>query len=152
MNSQIEKLFSLKGKFTGNGINHEGQNFVGTFEVKEPYLKKGLAFSFCAVGENKTNYHSESSLIGMSMKGTPALWISSSNHPGVFERELKSEKILPGGETEFIFSFGKREDRNTFREEIRVLLNPDQSLTYTYFWGMPGGDFAERSGCQMYLS
>jgi hypothetical protein len=38
------------------------------------------------------------------------------------------------------------EDRNTFREEILIELT-DQAIRYVYFWGMPGGDFAERSGC-----
>lgn len=145
----MEKLFSLKGLYTGKGINHEGQSFKANFKIKTPAAGKGMAFTFEALGEGQTVFHSECSIIGMAMNGKPSLWVLSNNHPGVFERPLKSQSTNADGCHEFIFAFGNRDERNTFREEIKLVINPDRSLGYTYFWGMPGGEFAERSGCKM---
>ncbi len=49
----------------------------------------------------------------------------------------------------FTFGFNTPSDRSTFREEITLDLWPNQELSYTYSWGMPGGEFKERSGVRM---
>lgn len=143
----IEKLLQLEGKFQGTGTNHEGQPFTGTFEIHPVSSGKGTSFSFDARGKDGAAFHTESSLIGKNPQGDSCLWVLSTNHPGIFERKLKSQDETPEG-CHFIFGFGKPEDRGAFREEIHLVLGAD-SVKYTYFWGMPGGDFAERSGCQM---
>ncbi|MNT83963.1 hypothetical protein D3C72_2239100 [compost metagenome] len=81
------------------------------------------------------------------MHGNNALWVLSSNHPGVFERVLKSEENTMNG-SKYIFGFGNPEDKNSFREEVHIELT-SETIRYTYFWGLPGGEFAERSGCLM---
>jgi hypothetical protein len=144
-----ENLANLQGKFIGEGINHEGQKFTGEFIATPIENKSGLAFSFKATGRNNEIYHAESSLIGKSMSGQEALWVLSSNHPGVFERKLKSKEEYANG-TRYIFGFGNPEDKNSFREEI-LIEHEQNSIKYVYYWGMPGGDFAERSGYKMIL-
>lgn len=138
----MKELVSLKGKYSGEGINHEGQKFVGSFQITKSF-EAGLAFTFEAKGLDGEIYHSESSVLGKNMQGGLSLFVLSANHPGVFERPLKRQDG-----SLFVFGFGKIEDRNSFREEILLDLRQDH-LRYTYFWGLPGGDFAERSGCLM---
>lgn len=141
----MNDLFSLRGRFAGRGMNHEGQSFTGVFEVKPEGHR--LSLSFTATGDDGTSFHTESSLIGRSLSGPPALWVLSSNHPGVFERPLKRSSSADGRSV-YVFGFGEVEDRATFREEILLEIDP-ASVRYVYSWGLPGGDFAERSGCRM---
>lgn len=143
----IEKLKSMQKKFIGEGINHEGQPFKAFFEIYDKREINGLSFVFEAQGNDGQSFHAESSLLGKNMRGETCLWVLSSNHPGIFERPLRSEIKTSQGH-QYIFGFGNKEDRNSFREEIHIELN-ENTIRYVYFWGMPGGDFAERSGCQM---
>lgn len=140
----IHKLSKLKGQFTGSGLNHEGQNFNAIFKILNTH-PSGLAFFYEARGQDGTIFHSENSLIGKSLSQNLSLWVLSSNHPAIIEHQLKKQETTAHGQ-KFIFGFGNTEDRNTFREEIHLELL-ESGLRYTYHWGMPDGDFAERSGC-----
>lgn len=151
MNSHFREILSVQGKFVGRGINHEGQAFTGIFEAHPAADQRGLSFSFQAIGDDETIYHSESSLIGIGMSGQLGLWVLSSNHPGVFERTLRSQEELPEGKFSLTFGFGDKSNQESFREEIRLEISPSRSVRYVYFWGMPKGDFAERSGALMHI-
>lgn len=140
----IQKLSKLTGEFTGTGINHEGQNFTAIFKVTNNQAN-GIAFFYEARGLDGTVFHSENSIVGKSLSQNLSLWVLSSNHPAVFEHQLKKQESTDAGQ-KYIFGFGNIEDRNIFREEIHLELQ-ENGLRYTYFWGMPDGDFAERSGC-----
>jgi hypothetical protein len=148
VNAQKEKLAGICGKFVGRGINHEGQPFTGIFEANRVSTNGGLSLSFQAVGDDGTIFHAEKSLMGPGVHGKLGLWVLSTNHPGIFERQLTTEDTLAGGFV-WVYGFGKRDDRSTFREEIRIECAFGKSLKYVYSWGMPGGDFAERSGVTM---
>lgn len=141
------EILSLQGQFIGEGINHDNQSFEAKFIATQTAGVKGVAFRFEARGKDQTAFHLESSLLGHNMKGELALWVMSSNHPGIFERPLKATNKTKDG-IEFIFAFGDKDNRNVFREEILLVIHPS-SVRYMYSWGMPGGDFAERSGCTM---
>lgn len=45
----------------------------------------------------------------------------------------------------FSFGYNNVADRSSFRDEIALDLWDEASLSYTYSWGLPGGDFQERS-------
>lgn len=145
----ISNLLQLNGRFVSEGVNHEGQPFKASYTAYSKPEISGMAFNFEAIGLDNKTYHAEFSLIGKDVRGQTCLWILSSNHPGVFERALKSERRTQQG-TEFIFAFGDKNDRSGFREEVLIELQPS-IIRYVYSWGMPGGDFAERSGCAMRL-
>lgn len=142
---------ALSGKFVGKGINHGDLPFAGTFWSNKILGDKGIGFTFQAVGKDGTVYHRETSLLGKTFQGKLALWVMSSNHPGVIERRLVSSESLEGSGFIWTFGFGDKNDRNSFREEIRIEVQPEESVKYTYFWGLPGGDFAERSWALMEL-
>jgi hypothetical protein len=145
----IQNLQKSNGKYLGEGINHEGQPFKAALEILAKPEINGASFTFEARGNTEQLFHFESSLVGKNLRGETALWILSSNHPGIFERTLKTEEKTPHG-IKYIFAFGEKNNRNTFREEVHLELQ-ENSLRYIYFWGLPGGDFAERSGCVMKL-
>ncbi len=141
------ELSKLSGRFIGKGINHEGQDFIGTFEARPVGPDDAVGFSFLAAGKDGAVYHNESSLIGKNLRGQLALWIVSTNHPGVFERPVKSQEAL-GDRATYVFGYGDPRDSTTFREEVLLEL-AQNSVRYVYSWGLPGGEFAERSGCTM---
>lgn len=93
----IQKLQKLKGRFLGEGINHEGQPFKASFEISSKPEINGVSFTFEAKGNDGTPFHLESSLVGKKMMGQIALWVLSSNHPGIFERPLKAEEKTLNG-------------------------------------------------------
>jgi hypothetical protein len=148
----LEKAFeAMSGKFVGKGINHEGEPFTGTFWATKVLGNSGVGFTFQAVGTSGKVYHSESSLLGKTFQGKLALWVMSSNHPGVIERSLVKTETLEGSGFIWIFGYGDKNNRAIFREEIKIEVQPEESIKYTYFWGIPGGDFAERSWALMEL-
>jgi hypothetical protein len=142
---------ALSGKFIGKGINHESEPFTGTFWCTKVLGNGGVGFTFQAVAKDGTVYHSESSLLGKNAQGKLALWVMSSNHPGVIERRLITSEALEGSGFIWTFGYGNKDDRSAFREEIKIEVQPSESVKYTYFWGIPGGDFAERSWALMEL-
>lgn len=145
----LENILKLNGRFIGRGINHEGLPFTGVFTAKPAALGSGLLITFDANGDDGRNYHGETSLIGKNIEGKTGLWVLSSNHPGIFERTLKDHKKSESASA-YIFGFGKNDDRSIFREEILIEIGV-KSVKYVYSWGLPNGDFAERSGCTMEL-
>ena len=48
-----------------------------------------------------------------------------------------------------IFGSGPRDDSAKFREEISIQVNSDGSVVYAHAWGLPGGNFEDRSSCSM---
>ena len=55
-----------------------------------------------------------------------------------------------GGEkTTLVFRYGDLEKRSTFREEVRIDLFEGGDLGYRYAWGMPEGEFRDRSRVRM---
>jgi hypothetical protein len=140
----IQKLSKLTGLYIGEGLNHEGQKFEAVFNISNTH-PSGLAFFYEARGNNGTVFHSENSLVGKSLSQNLSLWVLSSNHPAIIEHPLKKQETTDAGQ-KFIFGFGNVEDRNSFREEIHLEVL-ENGLRYTYHWGMPNQEFAERSGC-----
>ena len=70
------------------------------------------------------------------------MWNLNNNSPGMAELELRTT------DDGIVFGIGDGNDGNTFREEIKIELDNDR-IGYHYSWGMPGGEFAYRSGLKM---
>lgn len=136
------------GKYEGRGVNHEGQDFTGSFQLGVEIPGKMLSLSFMAMGDSGESFHEEHTFIGRDLSGALQMWVASNNHPAIaahaFHRIDEN-----GGSRSVIFRFGDPETCMSFREEITVTLHEDASLTHHYAWGMPGGDFAPRSGARM---
>lgn len=141
-------LYSLNKSYSGTGINHENQKFDGTINFSSVVGGKGIQLHFKAVGQDGVVFHEESSLLGPGFDGKPCLFVLSNNHPGVTPHTLKRSDKTPERQL-YIFGFGDTSDKKSFREEIALTIWNNGSVEYKYSWGLPGGDFAERSGAKM---
>ena len=141
-------LYSLKRSCAGRGVNHEQQAFEGSIEINTVAGGKGAQVSFKAVAENGSVFHEELSLIGPGLDGKPCLFVLSNNHPAVTPHQLRHESSDEDVHS-YVFGFGDVSNSNSFREEIRLDVFTDGSVGYKYSWGMPGGEFAVRSGVKM---
>ena len=146
MQDLLTSLKAHSGQYSGEGLNHEGQSFTAQFQIFSSVETQGLAFNFRAISPDHSVLHTESSILGSNAKGELCLWILSSNHPVVLERTLVVQHLGPT--TKLVFRFGDIQNKSIFREEVHLELKPN-SIRYTYFWGMPNEEFAERSGCLM---
>lgn len=148
-NNLISKLKEHSGFYSGHGINHEGQPFTGTFAISEIVGGVGISIAFKAVGEEGTIYHEEFSTVAPDLTGKIGLYNLNSNMPGLVHHILLHCEVNNSGDYKAIFSFGQRSDTQSFREEITLEIIDRDSVGYRYAWGMPGGEFADRSGVIM---
>lgn len=139
----ITSLISGPDKYSGSGVNHEGEVFLGTLVVQRLLNDKGVMLHYEAtVGGHQV--HAESTLLAPDMDGNIVLWPVMSELPGVLPH-----RAVVLTESEGVFASGSREDRSSFREEITIRLEADGTLTYAHAWGMPDGDFADRSSSRL---
>ena len=142
----LEKLNQdYLGTFEGVGLNHEGQVFNGVLEIRPQIKDKGLSIDFKATGVDGTIFHQEHSLLGLTPMQSLSLWVMSNNHPGVMEHRLTEESLTSAPTQKLHFHFGDFGQLNSFRETISLELETNGDISYTYFWGMPGGEYKERS-------
>lgn len=142
-------LRELKGTYKGLGINHESLPFTGTFRLTETIKDKCFTLDFKAVGEQGEAYHQEHSLLGITARGGFSLFEMSNNHPGVLEHTFFECAPIAGATHTLSFKAGEVENKNDWREIISLDLWPTGELTYRFAWGMPGGEFKDRSSVKM---
>ncbi|MBS1911949.1 MAG: hypothetical protein JST22_08195 [Bacteroidetes bacterium] len=139
-------LADRAGPYSGRGVNHEGETFIGLMHLATQ--EQRIALEFSATGADGTLYHREESRIE-PRDGTSVLIVRSSNHPAEIEHELRySERTFAGART-YVFAHGDVEERDMFREEITLTLHENGDIGYNYAWGLPGGEFADRSAARM---
>jgi hypothetical protein len=149
MKDLFETLKKFAGHYEGEGLNHEGQPFVGKFSLRPILNGRGFAIRFSATGKDGTLYHEEESTIAPSIAETVTLWNFHSNAPGLLAHELRTAPTKNGAERSFVFGFNEPSNTQTFREEVAIDTWGNGDISYTYSWGMPGGEFTERSGVRM---
>ena len=137
-------LASGPSVYAGSGINHEAERFAGSLEVQPLLGGIAVLLHYEAKLSSGEVVHAESALLASDMTGTLSLWPVMSELPGVLPH-----RAIVQGKASATFSSGNREDSSSFREEITVSISDDGSLTYAHAWGMPGGEFAERSSCTL---
>ena len=155
MKNRLADLIAKGGVYQGSGTNHEGQSFIGSLALTPCAKGRGLSLDFVATGLSGETFHTEHSLIGPTLDDGIAIWILSSNHPGVTEHRLTDEEQSRKSETEecrtLVFRCGDMTNVKTFREEVYLDLWTNGDVGYRYAWGMPGGKFEDRSGACMRL-
>lgn len=146
----FKEIGKYSGRFSGLGTNHENEKFVGQLELIELFDGKGfqIKFSARADGSPTAIFHSEVSTIAPNLTGGISLFNFNTNTPFLAEHVLISSDTKKEN-LDFIFRFGDTQNKNSFREEVRLELLSNGRVGYHYSWGMPGGDFAYRSGVIM---
>ena len=147
----IRALASGPKSFHGEGINHEGERFIGQLQVQPLVNGSAVLLSYVAKLQDGMVVHEEASLVGRRQDGTLCLWPVMSELPAVFPHVQISELSRDQTDT-VVFAFGSRDDRDSFREEIAISLSKSGTLTYAHAWGLPGGEFADRSSCLLLAS
>jgi len=147
--SIIQSLIEFSGEFRGKGINHEKQDFIGQMSIRPVIQKNGIEIDFSAIGIEGTLYHQEKTILALGHNDKPSLWSLNSNAPYMFQLELRKDERFEGDNRRLVFGFGDPKNKDMFREEIQLDLHIDGRVGYHYYWGMPGGDFAYRSGLIM---
>lgn len=141
-------LSEATGKYEGSGMNHEGQDFKGSFQMRSAFPGKLISLESSAVGSSGEVYHEEVSWIGPDMAGTLMLYVSSNNHPGVTPHAFDRLEEKDGAK-HIVFRFGDVSNVQSFREEIAISIFSDGQLSHFYAWGLTGGEFKTRSGSKM---
>lgn len=149
MKEILESLKKACGVYLGEGINHEGQPFTGRLSLEPLLAGRGFQIQFSATGKDGKLYHQEASTIAPAMTEKLTLWNFNTNIPGLVPHELRSAIAKPGAANSFVFGFNSPHDDKAFREEVALDVWDSNSISYTYSWGMPGGEFKERSGVRM---
>jgi hypothetical protein len=147
----IRALASGPKSFKGEGINHEGERFIGHLQVQPLVEGSAVLLSYIAKLPDGSVVHEEASLVGRQQDGTLCLWPVMSELPAVCPHQQRSESSGEQTET-VVFAFGDRDDRDAFREEISISVSQKGTLTYAHAWGLPGGEFADRSSCLLLAS
>lgn len=144
MKNSLGTLKDYVGYYRGQGLNHEGERFDGIFELIEISRGSGFQIKFQARSiDTQTVFHSEVSTLSPTPSGEYSLFNLNSNTPFMCEHKLVTNEIKDN-RFQLKFRFGNLEDQNSFREEI-FLEAFDKTIRYQYSWGLPGGDFSERS-------
>ena len=129
-----ETLSKTIGYYQGEGINHEGQPFVGSFSLQPLLDGRGFSIKFTATGKDGTVYHKEESTIALSLNEKLTLWNLNTNMPGLTPHELRSTNVKSGAESdeeEFVYVIEGHPDAWVDGELFR--LNPGDGV------GFPSG-------------
>lgn len=140
----LQTLMSAPGTWTGQGVNHEQERFAGALVVEPLVGGAAVLLRYKAVLEDGSVAHEECTLLAIGPDGRPCLWPVMSELPVVLPH---AEVLAEDGRS--VFASGPRDDASAFREEITIAFGADGRLTYAHAWGLPGGEFAERSYCHL---
>lgn len=145
----LTALASGPTSFRGEGLNEENEAFVGELRVASLEEGRAVLLSYVATLASGRVVHTESTLLGVGPSGKLVLWPVMSELPVVLPHTEVSSEVNSNGEVKCVFASGDRDDATSFREEITIHVQADESLTYAHAWGLPGGDFDDRSSCRM---
>jgi hypothetical protein len=142
-------LSDYAGKYKGRGINHEGEAFVGEFELAQMPDLKGMNLRFKAVSESGEVFHKEETTIAQDPSGKATLWSLCSNHPGMLQLNFRRYETAADDCRTLVFGLGDLGSQHDYRQEVSIDLFRDGSLGYRFAWGFPGGEFSPRSGVRL---
>lgn len=149
MNKIIENLCEFKGNYIGQGINHDNQEFKGALEISPLINGKGISIRFKAQGIDGEVYHEEETIIAPDDEGGFSLWTLNSNALMMYRHIYKESIPKRDSLSTLKFQYNQPDDASKFREIIELDLHKNGKIGYHYSWGMPGGDFKERSGLNL---
>lgn len=144
----IKELLNKSGKYEGVGINHEGDEFVGKFQITPVINGSAFEIKFNAASPDGQVFHDEVSIFTKDEQGNWALFNTNSNTNCCMIHLLESSDKVENKRT-LSFMYGQFDQKDTFRERVCLDLYQDKQVAYHYYWGVPGGGFQYRSGLVM---
>jgi hypothetical protein len=146
----LAALMSGPRRFAGAGVNHEGEDFGADLELRPLAGSAALMLHYVATRADGVRVHSEDCLLGRDEADRLCLWPVMEELPHVLPHRLTHLDSTAAGGIRAVFAFGNTEERAGFREEISIERKPSGALVYAHAWGLPGGDFAPRSRCELH--
>ena len=145
----LEALLAQPRRWAGRGINHAGDRFRAVLQLQPLVGGKALLLDYVVTGDNGVHFHAEATLLGRDAAGALCLWPVMEELPGVLAHPQIAGEVSASGAISATFASGPRSTRDAFREEITLVLHPDGGLELCHAWGLPGGEFDDRSSCQL---
>jgi len=143
----VEQLLAVQGVYEGEGVNEEGEPFLGVL-VLDPMLDgAGAIIQYIAASADDDKvYHQEHSVVHRDSEGALGMWSFNSSSGLTVLRPIEADPAaVEGIAHSFLFGVGEIEDRSVFRERVRLDMHEDGCIGYCYSWGLPDGDFSQRS-------
>lgn len=148
--SVLDRLRALSsGRYSGEGLNHDNEPFKGLLQLRYLLGEAGVGLTFTATGVGGQVYHEEETFLAPGPEGTLVLSTINSNDPVLRTYALRREGPEGGSQHTYVFGIGDPADKEAFRCEIALDLFESGDLGYRYAWGLPGGEFADRSGVRL---
>lgn len=145
----LRLILSAAGKYSGTGVNHAAESFSGDLELRALEGGSAALLRYVATRSDGKHLHAETTLVACNPLGELCLWPAMEELPHLLVHRLLSRGNTPAGATRFVFSSGPQDDRTAFREEVVLEIQTGHGIVgYRHSWGMPGGDFGERSWCR----
>ncbi|MBC8058730.1 MAG: hypothetical protein H7Y61_19340 [Rhizobiales bacterium] len=148
--SLLTTLTDRAGALRGEGVNHEGEAFVGQLQVVAVMGGRAVTLHYSATGLDGRLLHEEFALLAVADDQRLCLWPVMTELPFVMPHSAIGAGDAPPGETREVFATGARDAVQGFREEITIECGADGAIVYAHAWGMPGGEFAARSRCELF--
>jgi hypothetical protein len=145
----LELLCSKGGKYTGTGLNDRHKKFSGEFVLTPVVNNYGINIAYRAFTEDGTAISEEHTLIALDSENKLTMWTLNSNFNTTVIFDFRFHKRIRNTKDIIVFGFGASEDESLTREEISIEFYDNGDLTYTYFWGMPNGEFMKHSTATM---
>jgi hypothetical protein len=144
----LRLILSAAGSYTGSGVNHAAESFTGSLTLQALEGGSAALLRYVATRTDGKHLHAETTLIACDAHSELCVWPAMEELPQVLVHRLLARNDTPAGATRFVFSSGQRDDSTTFREEIVLEIQAGHGIVgYRHSWGLPGGEFDERSWC-----
>lgn len=152
----LSLLVARPGVYVGRGVNHEQEAFTGRLAVQPLVGGRAVLLTYTATRDDGVPVHEEATLLGRGPSGALCLWPVMEELPIVLPHPATADATGGAGTDvgahQVVFASGPRSAVDAFREEITVTVRADGALVYAHAWGLPGGDFGDRSRCELWPS
>jgi hypothetical protein len=145
----LQLILAAAGKYAGTGVNHAAEAFTGNLELRALEGGNAAQLRYVATRSDGRHLHAETGLIACDASGELCLWPAMEEMPHLLAHRLIARDDTPAGATRFVFSSGNPDDRTSFREQIALEIEAGRGIVmYRHRWGLPAGEFDERSWCR----
>ena len=145
----LELLCRKGGIYSGEGLNDNLQKFIGELRLTPVVNNYGINISYTAAANDGTIINEEHTLIALDSRNKLTMWTLNSNFNTTAIFDFKLHRRIPGQKDIVVFGFSGSKQTDLSREEILIEFMDNGDLSYTYYWGMPDGEFMKHSTATM---
>lgn len=144
----LRLVLTAAGRYSGSGVNHVGEAFTADLELQQLTGNNAALLQYVATRSDGKHLHAETALVSCDEHGDICLWPAMEEMPNLLVHRMVAQERASDESTRLVFASGPRDDRTAFREEVAIEIRNKRIVGYRHSWGLPGGDFDERSWCR----